>query len=59
MMQDKNKAVSRKPEAAPFVEKTSTSRIAAVAPLPKIREILVVEGRDDTAAIKKVLTPSQ
>lgn len=38
MMQDKNKAVSR---------------IAAVAPLPKIREILVVEGRDDTAAIKK------
>ena len=29
MMQDKNKAVSR---------------IAAVAPLPKIREILVVEG---------------
>ena len=53
MMQDKNKAVSRKPEAAPFAEKTSTSRIAAVAPLPKIREILVVEGRDDTAAIKK------
>ena len=38
MMQDKNKAISR---------------IAAVAPLPKIREILVVEGRDDTAAIKK------
>ena len=38
MMQDKNKTVSR---------------IAAVAPLPKIREILVVEGRDDTAAIKK------
>ena len=38
MMQDKNKAVSR---------------IATVAPLPKIREILVVEGRDDTAAIKK------
>ena len=38
MMQDKNKAVSR---------------IAAVTPLPKIREILVVEGRDDTAAIKK------
>ena len=53
MTQDKNKAVSRKPEAAPFAEKTSTSRIAAVAPLPKIREILVVEGRDDTAAIKK------
>ncbi len=54
MTQDSSKGLCRTENAAPLKAGAPPHNIETnTASLPKIKEILVVEGRDDTAAIKK------
>ena len=54
MTQDRSRGLCRTKGKSPLAPgATPHNADANTASLPKIKEILVVEGRDDTAAIKK------